>query len=454
MSRFSVEWRVMPETEEPMQHASRPPHPVAATIARGAALLMALTVTLFAAPGSLDPSFGSSGKVTTDFSTGGGSGDYANAAVGALGFIVAAGQSNAAGSEDFALARYTPNGTLDPTFGVGGKVLTDFSGSSDRAFAAALDGLGRTVLAGRSGDSFALARYLLNGSLDGTFGTAGRVTTSFPSSFIAQANAVAIQSNGKIVAAGLADGNFALARYNSDGSLDTSFGTGGIVTTHIGAPSETGQIHAIAIQTDGKIVAAGVHSPETSTNNFSADFAVARYNTNGSLDATFGLGGVFTQDVSGTITSDYANAVVVLSTGKIVAGGFAAAVDNHAQFALLRLTANGALDVTFGANGQVVTRFGPGYSEISSLAVQTNGQIVAGGYVDNTGQDFAVARYSANGALDQSFGNGGVTTTNFGTSPSGGTTDDWVAALVIQPTGKIVAVGSNARDFALARYNK
>jgi uncharacterized delta-60 repeat protein len=433
-----------------MGHVTRSRHRLASTIVPAIVALTICGVLLYAASGSLDPSFGHSGTVTTNFSATSDSGDYAAAAGGAFGFIVAAGGSNASGSYDFAVARYTANGGLDSTFGTGGKVTTDFSGSSDdRAFAMAIDSSGNTVLAGRSNDSFALARYLLNGSLDPNFGTGGKVTTSFSSS-ISVANAVAIQTDGKIVAAGLSDANVALARYNSNGTLDVTFGTGGTVITDVGTAAESAQVHAIAIQSNGKIVVAGNFSPEISAGTTSLDSLVARYNTDGQLDVTFAGGGIYTEDVSGANQADSADAVALLSNGNIVAGGFTEGASNNVEMALTQLTANGTLAPAFGVNGHVFTSFGPGtFSGISTLSVQTRGNILAGGFVDVTGEDFAVARYTATGTLDASFGSGGVATTNFGTS-----TDDVVGGLVIQPTGKIVTVGSSDNDFALARYGR
>ena len=426
-------------------------------IGRSLIALLVFAATVYAKPGDLDPSFGNGGKVTTNVSSTGDSSDFANAAAGLFGLIVAAGSSNAAGptGEDFALARYAPNGALDPTFGIGGKVTTDFGLTSDRAFAVAIDGSGRAVAAGVSHDNFALARYRLNGSLDVTF-SGGTVTTDFGvdsdgfhiNSF---ATAVAIQANGRIVAAGAVRGDFALVRYETNGALDSTFGSSGTVTTHIGTALQSSQIHAIVIQPNGKIVAAGVVSTLLGSN----DTALARYNTDGTLDSTFGSGGIVTIDVTGTNDADLANAVALQSNGQIVAAGGTAtttATGNTTSFALVRLNADGTLDGSFGTGGIVTTNFGlHSFSEATSLAVQTNGKLVAGGYADVTGQDFALIRYQSNGALDPSFGVGGKTTTDFTTSSN---TDDSILGLVIQPNGKIVGVGYADNDFAVARYDK
>ncbi|MBA2434942.1 MAG: hypothetical protein H0V54_07660, partial [Chthoniobacterales bacterium] len=234
--------------------------------------------------GDLDPTFGTNGKVTTDFGT---IIDEARAvAVQPDGKIVTAGATVGGNFFDFALARYNTDGSLDITFGTGGKVTTAFNTNNDEAFAVALQADGKIVAAGFAviggTDDFALARYNTNGSLDTTFGTGGKVTTAFGSS-IDRAHAVAVQPDGKIVAAGRAvigggSFDFALARYNTDGSLDTTFGTGGKVTTACGSSND--EAFAVALQPDGKIVAAGrVFSNKE-------DFALARYNTDGSLDTT------------------------------------------------------------------------------------------------------------------------------------------------------------------------
>jgi len=185
-------------------------------------LLLGVSASAQAAPGDLDPSFGAGGLVTTDF---GSRGDFSLAvALQTDGKIVAAGNSSRADvfDVDFALARYNSNGSLDATFGSGGTVLTDFGTSVDAASDVVVQPDGKILAAGIRAGDFALARYNADGSLDAAFGSAGKVTTDFGS--FDQANAVAVQSDGKIVAAGGTAGGFALARYNSDGSLDAGLG--------------------------------------------------------------------------------------------------------------------------------------------------------------------------------------------------------------------------------------
>src|SRR5581483_5691264 len=191
-------------------------------------------------PGALDASFGRGGRVVTNF---GGTGDMARSVVVQPdGKLVAAGTTNVSGATDFALARYNSDGRLDHSFGTGGKVVTDFAGSYDSVGAVTLQADGKIVAGGWSVvDSianFALARYNSDGTLDAGFGTEGKVRTDF-GGVSSQVFSIALQPDGKIVVAGYAnvDGgaDFALARYNSDGTVDTTFGSEGKVTTAFGA---------------------------------------------------------------------------------------------------------------------------------------------------------------------------------------------------------------------------
>ncbi|MEO5952996.1 MAG: delta-60 repeat domain-containing protein, partial [Chloroflexia bacterium] len=327
------------------------------------ALLLALNPALsaFAAPGDLDQAFGTGGKVTTDFFT---HTDTATAvAIQSNGKIVAAGYSLVSASDfDFALSRYNSDGTLDTTFDADGKVTTPILSGSDDAYAVAIQSDGKIVAAGfayhdtTSFDDFALARYLSDGSLDTTFSGDGKVVTDFLGGND-EAKAVAIQSDGKVVAAGFARSPssrnyFALARYNFDGNPDTSFGTGGDgkVTTDFGV-STTGL--DMAIQADGKIVVAG--SADVGVGN--ADFVLARYLSDGSLDTSFGGGtGKVTTDFFGSY--DTANALAIQTNGKIVAAGSADHGANSNDFALARYLSDGSLDTTFSGNGKVFADFG------------------------------------------------------------------------------------------------
>jgi uncharacterized delta-60 repeat protein len=197
---------------------------VSLSIAFGAPVVAA------AAPGDLDASFGQGGIVVTDF---GGTDVAAAVAIQPDGKLVVAGRSNTGGNASFALARYNRNnGVLDPTFGNGGVVVTDF-GATDQAFAVAVQPDGKIVTAGRRGSDSIVARYNQDGTPDAAFGTAGRVITNFGGT--EQALALAVYPDGKILIAGRTNSgsgfNLALARFQSAGILDPSFGSSGLVTT-------------------------------------------------------------------------------------------------------------------------------------------------------------------------------------------------------------------------------
>jgi uncharacterized delta-60 repeat protein len=341
--------------------------------------------------GTLDQSFGSGGKVTTDVEPGQNS--YAQAAVIQTdGKIVAAGFAGPAGNQQFALVRYNPDGSLDQSFGTGGIVLTSFvSGGNAVAHSMALQPDGSLVVAGsfepdptQAASSFALARYTTSGSLDTSFGTGGLVTTSF-GQYDAAANTVLVQPDGSIVAAGHTSTsssffNFALARYHADGSLDPSFGTGGLVMTTFGQLDDA---RGLVLQSDGKLVAAGSYQ-----NGTKVDVALARYNPDGSLDPSFGSSGQVTTDLGGMNQS--AGAVVVQPDGRLVAAGVYAPL-GPSQFFLARYNTDGSLDTTFGQAGLVLTNLSPSAnSGANALALLSDGTLVAGGDGNN---EFALARY-------------------------------------------------------------
>ncbi len=382
--------------------------------------------------------------MTTDF---GSRGDFGLAvAIQPDGKIVAAGNSFGASGVDFALARYNANGTLDGGFGSGGTVLTDFGTFLDAASDVAVQPDGKIVAAGISGGDFALARYNSDGSLDPSFGSGGKVTTDFGS--FDQANAVVVQPDGKIVAAGGSGSDFALARYNSDGSLDATFGTGGKVTTDFG--SSSGFAFDLAAASDGTILAAG------GVGSFPfgpGDFALARYKSDGTLDPTFGSGGKVVTDFG---ASDSAFAIALYPEGRIMAAGATNTSPASGDFALARYNSDGSLDATFGTGGKVTTDFSSGSDDVAfGVVVHPDGGITAAGATSGPApgsSSFALARYSSSGSLDAGFGNGGKVTTTFG-HPINNAFD-----IAAQADGKIAVVGGTAdfasgvSDFALARY--
>jgi uncharacterized delta-60 repeat protein len=412
------------------------------------AVVFSLLITVGAHPvaaaeGDLDTNFDSDGKVTT--AIGGSNHRVRSVAIQSDGKIVAAGEGFGS-LWDFALARYNTDGTLDTSFDSDGKVTTVFGASNDRVYSVAIQSDGKIVVAGvsytGSSNDFALVRYNTDGSLDTSFDSDGKVTTDFGGGND-QAFSVAIQSDGKIVAAGNSrNGNwdFALARYNTDGSLDTSFDSGGKVTTDFGGGND--RAYSVAIQSDGKIVAAGY-----SSNGSNNDFALARYNTDGTLDTNFDSGGKVTTDFGGG--NDYAFSVAIQSDGKIVAAGRGS--NGGDDFALVRYNTDGTLDTNFDSGGKVTTDFGGDDDQAYSVAIQSDGKIVVAG-LSYTGSNngFALVRYNTDGTLDTSFDSDGKVTTAIGG------TNDRAYSVAIQSDGKIVAAGYSfsgiSQDFALVRY--
>ena len=274
-----------------------------------------------------------------------------------------------------------------------------------------------------------------DGSLDLTFDFDGIVNT--PVGNGAFANSLAIQSDGKIVAAGYAHiistRDFALVRYNTNGSLDNTFDSDGIVTTPIGMTSDD-EAYSIAIQSDGKIVVAGTNETE---------FALVRYNTNGTLDISFGNGGIVTTQV--TNGTEYIASIAIQSDGKIVAAG--ECLYSAHDFGLIRYNINGSLDSTFDTDGIVVTPVVVPLSEdfAYSVNIQSDGKIVTTGTAYNN-TAFALARYNTNGSLDNTFDSAGIVITPMGLNT-------YASSIAIQSNGKIVVAGSNQNDFTLVRYN-
>jgi uncharacterized delta-60 repeat protein len=330
--------------------------------------------------GTLDTSFGTGGQVTTNF---GSSSEIRSITLQSDGKIVAAGVSD----DNFAIARYNSNGTLDNTFSGDGKLTTDI-GSFDGISSIAIQSDGKIVAVGGSGNNFAIARYGTNGDLDNTFSGDGKLTTDFGSS-LESFESVVLQSDGKIVAAGYSDGNFALARYGTNGDLDDTFSIDGKVTTNLGAIEE---INSIALQSDGKIVAAGYSG---------SDFFIARYKTNGDLDDTFSGDGIVTTDIDSS--DDGLNSVVVQSDGKILTAGYTDNAGFSYLMVIARYNTDGTLDLTFSGDGIQTTAVGSSDDSATAIALQTDGKIVAAGYSEyGSGFEFAVVRY-----LGSSSGGGG-----------------------------------------------
>jgi len=412
-----------------------------------AVLLLVFATNALAATGDLDTTFSTDGKVTTDF--GGHTTDFVyGAAIQQDGRIVMTGYSYNGSSNDFALARYNSDGSLDASFGSGGKVTTDFSSNSDdRSLAMVIQSDGKFIVVGYSNNGnnndFALARYNSNGALDTSFGSGGKVTTDYGND-TNNLSGIALQSDGKIVVMGSSyvgsNEYIALVRYNSNGSLDTTFDTDGITTLDFGYGDNRG--FDLFIQPDGKIIVVG-----RGFNGSNYDFVLARYNSNGSLDTTFDTDGKVTTDFN--TSDDLGFSITPQADNKIVVAGFSSG--GGIDFALARYNSDGSLDTTFDTDGKVITDFNGGEDRAVGIALQSNGKIIAAGWSNNgTDDDFALARYNSNGSLDTTFGTNGQVVTTFGSG------EDKGRDVLVQSDGRIVVAGwsnnGNNFDFALARY--
>jgi uncharacterized delta-60 repeat protein len=376
---------------------------------------------------TLDNSLDGDGRLTTNVANA----DEGRAvAVQADGRILVAGPAVPGANSDLALVRYNTNGTLDTTFGTAGKAFADL-GSIDVATSLALQADGKIVVAGYTGagfnEDFALARFNTNGTLDTTFSVDGKTTTSFGNND--RANSVLIQSDGKIVAAGSWDGgfsDFALTRYNTDGTLDSTFSGDGLVNLTFSNTSFFGQAEfatSVRQQADGKLLLVGYTNSNTTLGE--NDFALARINTDGSLDTTFSSDAKVTTDVGGSI--DVARDSVIQPDGKLIVAG-----SYNDRMVLTRYNIDGSLDTSFSDDGKAFGVTGSAYG----VALQTDGKIVIGG---DQSDSMTVSRFNADGGIDTSFGTGGTTIVPITTQQG--------RDLLVQSDGNIVMVGAEGGNW-------
>ena len=353
-------------------------------------------------------------------------------------------------------------GELDPTFGIGGKVILTLGDAVINFTSIAVQTDGMIVAAGSYLDAQAntsgilIARYKKDGTLDKTFDGDGIVQANFPNfdSPIHYPASLALQSDGKIIVAGTTlrsssstNGDFALARYHVDGSLDESFDGDGKLTTDFGA-HETA--FGVAIQSDGKIVVVGDTSTITR-----ADFALARYNSDGTLDASFDDDGKQTTNFGDSSvpdfggSDDFARSVAVLSDGGIVVAGYTFNSRSTNGFSLARYTSDGQLNTSLGRDGKVTTAFHSFADQATDVAIQSDGKIVVVGssfHVQTLTYELAMARYNADGTLDSSFGSDGRETTLFPVFAL-------AKSIAVQSDGKINVAGDFGSSFGIVRYN-
>jgi uncharacterized delta-60 repeat protein len=420
-------------------------------------LFYVLSVSLYLFPfiavgqsGALDSTFGVNGIVSTDL--GGSVPDLLfSMVIQPDQKILAGGISNG----DFGVVRYLPDGTPDPEFGDNGIVKVDFGATGEYCRGMALQSDGRIVLAGEThinnlGD-FALARLNTDGSLDTTFGVGGKVVTDLGTSY-EYANAVAVQADGKIIAAGkivngdIANANFAMVRYDEDGEVDTDFGNNGIANSSVRDEDEA---TGIIIMPDGKIVLGGFAAVTAK-----GDYAMVRFLEDGTEDKSFGVGGKVVTDLEGVGHSDLQTCMLLDNDGKILLGGAANYnfFEGVSYMGVVRYDSEGSLDPSFGTGGIYILQLGS-ISEVAAMAQQPDGKYLLAGRSNgvNITNQWILARIKNEGGLDSIFGNNGIVATNVS-----GSQNEEAWEIQLQNDSKIVLGGVPGdfqnSDFTLARY--
>ncbi len=415
-------------------------------------ICFAIITSLQAQPGTLDMSFGKNGIVLTD-----GIYDGCNAmTIQQDGKIILAGTNYNGTGNVFQLIRYNTDGSIDFSFGFDGRVLTDLSGSTfEQINSVSIQSDGKIVAAGIVYHDIAIVRYMENGSVDTSFGNEGSVITDLRNEdYLTD---MALQADSKIIVTGKTKSNdndiqtSFILRYMPDGRPDASFGEKGKVLTVFNEPVN---INAITVQPDGKILTGGISNYLTPFSKF----LVARYLADGSLDKEFGQNGLATTGFENIAESAGILDIAAEGDGKIITVGGSEAIEGFQQnMTLVRFQNTGAVDSSFGKNGIVITNFGETDPDIYSIAtdvlLQPDEKIIAAGrsYKYATFSNLALARYQTNGNLDSSFAEDGMQTTNMG----GGT---YCAGVALQTDGKIVVAGTtnlepSSSHFSIARYN-
>ncbi len=408
---------------------------------------------------SLDTTFGNSGKIITSFSH---EARTSKVILQPDGKKIIVGEVVDSNNRNWGIVRYKTNGDLDETFGNNGIVIKDFgvngqqNSHGDFLRSVALQPDGKIVVGGSSAISptisrWTLARYNEYGSLDKGFGDVGDegiVLTTIRNSFVIEyINSLIIQPDNKIIAVGVShitDTDVAVARYNTDGTPDSTFGGGdGIVTTPIGGSNDRG--NAAVIQPDGKIIVFGDFDAGGHDKVF-----LARFNSNGILDTSFGSGGIVKDNYE---YHNGARDMALQPDGKILVTGSTGNTSSSGNTYIARYDSDGKLDTSFGGSGKIVKSFSSGNDGANSLILQPDGKIILGGYEDVggiSGTDFALRRFNTDGSLDTEFGTGGSFVTPIGSG------NELINSLALQNDGKIIAAGSVSNgtynDWGLARY--
>ena len=387
-------------------------------------LLLSFACKLFAQDGILDSTFNGDGIVTTHFDN---VAEGRSVAIQSDGKIVVVGTEYLSASYQFAMVRYNIDGSLDSSFGSDGKVIPIFPEPSD-AESVTIQADGKILVGGGAYLEYYLSRYNTNGTLDSSFGVNGLVQTQ---SYDLEADftSIALQPDGKIVATGYTGHSFlhsdhwiTLCRYDSDGTLGYPYEFS-VDTVGFNDPlNDRGM--SLAIQGDLKIIVGGVANGK---------MVLIRFNNDFSSDNSFGADGVVKIAVGNG--SFGVRSIAIQADQKILAAG-----GSTEGLTIVRFNVDGVLDNTFGDAGEAVL---PNYSDATSIAILENGKIQA---AFNSYNDFALARFNSDGSLDSTFGNDGIVTTDIDSS------NDYASSMAIQSGGNIIVGGSSNGDFAVARY--
>ncbi|MBP7477046.1 MAG: T9SS type A sorting domain-containing protein [Chitinophagales bacterium] len=409
-------------------------------------LSILFSIQSFAQDGTLDPTFGVGGKVTTDLGLEG----VMAIAIQSDGKIVAAGTYKNGVNLDFGIARYKTNGTLDSSFSGDGIQFTDFNSSDDEAFNLAILPDGKIIVVGYTYKSnltlndYAIAKYNSDGSLDNTFGTSGKVITDIDDDI---AKFIKVMSDGKFFVGGNISTNprFTLAKYNSNGTLDLSFNTTGYIETDLSSiSSENLEANSMVIQTDNKIVVCG-----TEISGSTQKGIYVRYLANGKQDSTYGTNGVVFFGKSFPLT----NRLLTSNSILVENNSIVSCMTNSGKLAIIKINSNGKVDSSFGLNG--IGRMKWGSNGGRALTRQTDGKFIVVG--DNYNalnpniSGFLISRFNSNGGIDSTFSGDGVDTIRIKYFVENS------YDVKIQSDGKIIIAGravspTNNLEFALARY--
>ena len=408
-------------------------------------------------PGTLDTTFNGTGKFTHDYGFQDNLTDVKIQPADQK-IVVTGTAITSSFSGKLLVARLTTDGSFDTTFnGTGSLIIPDFNESY--GYECQIKSDGKILIAGAAADpqfqfSMLVIRFNTDGTIDSTFGTNGMVLPEI-STGDDFATAMAEQADHKILLAGTALDTAArnepvVVRLNEDGSIDSTFGVNGVARIPI--IQIDNEINAICIQPDGKIVVSGHYDMGLTTGGqFDFEVLVARFNSNGTIDSTFGTNGVTLTPVSVTSIDD-AFGMQITADGNIVVSGFTTQIDFSYDALLMQYDSTGVLDANFGTGGVVI--FDNDIQDVAlDVELQGDGKILIGGtsggfFFDD--RDFLLARYNDDGTVDASFGNNGFTLTPIFAE------FDEANGMTIQQDGKIVLAGKgyngSQNDMAVTRH--